>query len=52
MREIDPLDIVATIGRGLLVLYFDLTIRFAHPFVGDAFTFPPKDVLRDTENRQ
>ena len=43
MREIDPLDIVAPSG-GLLALDFDLTIRFAHRSVGDAFTFTPKDV--------
>src|ERR1700729_2763802 len=43
MREIDPLDLVATIRGDLLVLEFDLTVRFAHGSVGDAFTFTPKD---------
>jgi hypothetical protein len=52
MREIDPLDLVATSHEGLLVLDFDLTVRFAHRSFGDTFTTTPKDIPREKEGRQ
>ena len=49
MREVDPLDPVETIRKGLLVLDPDLTVRFAHP---DTFTVTRKATPRDQEGRQ
>jgi hypothetical protein len=52
MREIDPLDLVATIRAGLLAPDVDLAVRFAHRSFSDGFTFSPKDSPRDKEGRQ
>ena len=52
MSEIDPLDLVETIRKGLLVLDPDLTVRFAHRSFGDTFTVTRKGTPRDPEGRQ
>jgi hypothetical protein len=52
MCDIDPLDPVATIRDGLLVLDPDLTARCAHRSFGGVFTITPKDTPREKEGRQ
>jgi hypothetical protein len=52
VREIDRLDLVKTIREGLLVLDFELTVRFAHRSFGDTVTVTPKDAPRNKEGRQ
>jgi hypothetical protein len=52
MREIAPLDPVATSYEGLRLLDFDLTVRSAHRSFGDTFTTTPKDTPRVKEGRQ
>jgi hypothetical protein len=52
VREANPLDSVATIHDGLLVLDPDLTVRFARRSCGGAFTVTPKDTPREKEGRQ
>ena len=51
MSEVDPLDLVETIRKGLLVLDPDLTVRFANRSFGDAFTVTP-DTPGDKEGLQ
>jgi hypothetical protein len=52
MREVDPLDLVATIHDGPFVLDPDLTVRFADRSFGEIFAVTPKDTPRDQEGRQ
>jgi hypothetical protein len=52
MCEIDPLDLVETIGDGLLMPNPDQTVQFAHRSFGDIVTVTPKDAPRDKEGRQ
>jgi hypothetical protein len=52
VRDVDPLDPIATIRQGLLVFDPDLTVRFAHRSFGGPFTVTPKDTPREKEGRQ
>ena len=52
MCDVDPLDPVATIRDGLLVLDPDLTVRFAHHSFGGEFAVTPRDTPREKEGRQ
>ena len=45
MPEVDPWDLVETVREGLLVLDFDLTIRFANRSFCETFAVAPKDAL-------
>ena len=45
MREVDPSDVVETIREGLLVLDFDLTVRFANRSFCDTFAVAPEDTV-------
>ena len=45
MRNVNPLDLVETIGEGILVLEPDLTIRFANRSFYDTFAVAPEDTI-------
>ena len=52
MCDVDPMDLVETIRKGLLVLDPDWIVRFTHHPFGDTFTVTLKGISRDTEGLQ
>ena len=50
--DVDPLDIVAAIRKGLLVRDSDLTVGLVHRSFGDAFTVTPEDTPYEKEGLQ
>jgi PAS domain-containing protein len=45
MTDVDPLDLLATIREGLLVLEPDLTVRFANRSFCNTFGVAPEDTV-------